>query len=103
MTRRCFGEALLWGLGASALVRPQSSAPRRLKAGHTGITWGNNTAQAISDCGRLGFHGFETFGQVLASWEAKGGIGTLLEENHLPLVSAYCTYNMTDSMKQKDE
>lgn len=103
MNRRRFCETVAVGLGASVLIRPQTIRTRRLQAGHTGITWGNNTAQAIADCGRLGFHGFETFGQVLASWESKGGIGLQLEQNHLPLISAYCSFNMTDPTKRKDE
>jgi inosose dehydratase len=103
MNRRRFCETVALGLGASALIGAKQAPARRLKAGHTGITWGNNTQQAISDCGQLGFHGFETFGQVLAAWESKGGIGTLLQQNHIPLISAYCSFNMTDPTKRKDE
>jgi inosose dehydratase len=98
MNRRHFCEIIALGIGV-ALARPT----RRLQTGHTGITWGNDIPQAIEDCGRLGFHGFETFGQVLESWEAKGGLGPLLEQNHLPLISAYCSFNMVDPVKRKDE
>lgn len=98
MNRRHFCEAIALGIGVAV-----ARAARRLQAGHTGITWGNDIPQAIEDCGRLGFHGFETFGQVLESWEAKGGLGPLLEQNHLPLISAYCSFNMVDPVKRKDE
>jgi inosose dehydratase len=102
MDRRQFCRIISAGVGAGALTA-HADTNRRLEAGHTGITWGNDTQQAIQDCGRLGFHGFETFGQVLESWEAKGGLGPLLHENKLPLISAYCSFNMVDSTKRKSE
>jgi inosose dehydratase len=103
MNRRTFGKAIALGLGAGGAVSFLEGKSRRLKAGHTGITWGNQIEQAIQDCGHLGFQGFETFGQVLETWEAKGGLTGLLEANHIPLISAYCTFNMTDPSKRKDE
>lgn len=103
MHRRGFGKTLGLAVGAVAVQgRPEQPA-RRLKAGHTGITWDNNIPQAVQDCGRLGFHGFETFGQVLEAWEPNGGMGRLLDQNRVPLVSAYCTFNMVDPTKRKDE
>jgi inosose dehydratase len=103
MNRRRFSKTVTLGLGASAFLSAHQSPTRRLKAGHTGITWGDDIQQAVSNCGRLHFHGFETFGQVLAAWESKGGLGPVLEQNHIPLVSAYCTFNMTDPSKRKSE
>ncbi len=50
-----------------------------------------------------GFHGFETFGQVLEAWDANGGMERVLDPNHVPLVSAYCTFNMVDPSKRQDE
>jgi inosose dehydratase len=79
---------------------------RRLKAGHTGITWGFNPADAeaaIKDVGSLGFNGYESFGNVLEAWEAKGGLDRLLEAGKLPLRSAYCPVNLTDPAVRKDE
>lgn len=101
MNRRSFCQTM--GLGIGAAFRVAAAPKRRLQAGHTGITWGNNIQQAIEDCGKLGFHGFETFGQVLESWESKGGLGPVLEKNRLPLISAYCSFNMVDPAKRKDE
>jgi inosose dehydratase len=102
VNRRNFCETVGLGIGAAAATL-RSAPARRLQAGHTGITWGNNIEQAIEDCGRLGFHGFETFGQVLESWESRGGLGAVLEKNNLPLISAYCSFNMVDPAKRKDE
>jgi inosose dehydratase len=103
MNRRTFASTL--GLAAGAVALPLSAAPakRRLKAGHTGITWQNNIPQALEDCGKLGFQGFETFGEVLEVWDANGGMDRVLEPNHVPLVSAYCGFNMTDPSKRQDE
>jgi inosose dehydratase len=103
MNRRAFCKQAVFAVGAAGISLPAAPTERRLKAGHTGITWGNNTEQAIRDCGSLGFHGFETFGQVLETWEAKGGLQPLLEQNKLPLISAYCSFNMVDPAKRKDE
>jgi inosose dehydratase len=81
---------------------------RRLKIGHTGITWGYKAEyaeQAIKDLGSLGYYGYETFGEYFEYWEGKGGLGPLLEQAKLPLVSAYCNVILTnpDATKRKDE
>jgi len=102
MDRRNFTKAVALVLGAGALQSQAQQPTRRLKTGHTGITWDNNLPQAIEDCGRLGFHGFETFGQVIEAWEPNGGMGRILDQHHLPLISAYCTFNMVDPTKRKD-
>lgn len=108
LNRREFSSALGLGFGA-ALIQPQptQAAPaRRLKIGHTGITWGipaQFAEQAIKDTGSLGYHGYETFGDVLETLEAKGGMGRILEAANLPLVSAYCNINLTDPTRRKDE
>jgi len=103
MDRRNFAKTLGFTWGAAAVQGRAEQPARRLKAGHTGITWDNNIPQAVEDCGRLGFHGFETFGQVIEAWEANGGMARLLDQNRVPLVSAYCTFNMVDPSKRKDE
>jgi inosose dehydratase len=101
VNRRVFASTV--GLAAGALRLPAASKPRKLKAGHTGITWDNNVPQALEDCGKLGFHGFETFGQVMEAWDANGGMERVLDPNHVRLVSAYCTFNMVDPSKRQEE
>jgi inosose dehydratase len=79
---------------------------RRLKVGHTGITWGfqpPDAEQAIKDVASLGYHGYESFGNVLEAWEPKGGLGQHLQAAKLPLRSAYCPVNLIDPAKRKDE
>src|ERR1700676_587296 len=85
------------GLASSALA---IAAPaRHLKIGHTGITWGfkpDDAAVAIHDVASLGYEGYETFGEVLEAWEPRGGLKKILDENKLPLISAYCNFNLTE-------
>jgi inosose dehydratase len=91
-------------LCAAASSNAQPS--RKLKIGHTGITWGfkpEDAAVAIRDAGALGYQGYETFGEVLEAWEPKGGLKLVLDENHLPLISAYCNVNLTDPSKRSAE
>jgi inosose dehydratase len=94
MSRRDFSLAAGCGLGALALPSLQGAPARRLKIGHTGITWRGPEA-AITEIASLGYEGFEPFGNVLEQWEAKGGMGALLEQAKLPLVSAYCGTNLS--------
>src|ERR1700761_1103821 len=100
--RKCVKLAVL-GAAAPACPVLSLAKERHLHVGHTGITWPNDVAQAIADTGDLGFYGFETFGDVLTKWESQGGLEPILEQHHLPLISGYCTLNLTDSSKRKDE
>ena len=74
----------------AAAIVPQSLAQpkRKLKIGHTGITWGftpQDAATAIPEVASLGYYGYETFGEYFDAWEPKGGLKKVLDENHLPL------------------
>ncbi|HEY4047338.1 MAG TPA: TIM barrel protein [Acidobacteriaceae bacterium] len=104
ITRRAVTKSLLLGAVAAALPTPMVAAKaRHIQIGHTAITWSNDQVeQAIADISSLGFYGFETFGQVLEKWETQGGLGRVLDEHQLPLVSAYCTLNLTDAAKRQD-
>ena len=105
--RRSFTRTL--ALTAAAAALPSVAWPvaaRRLKVGHTGITWGFKPAdaeQAIKDVASLGFHGFESFGNVLEAWETQGGLKRLLDANGLPLHSAYCPVNLIDPARRREE
>jgi inosose dehydratase len=95
-----FGAAL--GLASQIPPVLSAAAKRRLAIGHTGITW-KEPEDAIHDIAALGYSGFETFGDVIESWEKKGGLKQVLDNNKLPLISAYCGVNLTDPAKRKDE
>lgn len=97
--RRTFSKTLAVALAGAVITPLGAQTPRRLKVGHTGITWGFNPTDAeaaIKDVAALGYQGYESFGNVLEAWEAKGGLDTLLKNSNLPLESAYCPVNLTD-------
>jgi len=110
--RRAFCKTVGLGLGAAMLdtlgSQGAESPKRRLKIGHTGITWGYqapNAEQGIKEVGSLGFYGYETFGEYFAYWEGKGGLEPLLEQAKITLKSAYCNVTLTnsDAAKRKSE
>src|SRR5215469_3515176 len=103
-TRRDFGLLVAAGLASRALIGAEDGQPARpLKIGHTGITWSNDSEAAIKDIASLGYYGFETFGNVLEKWETQGGLRRVLDAHNLPLTSAYCSFDMMDPAKRKDE
>ena len=57
---------------------------------------------AIRDIAGLGFYGIELFGNQIEAMEARGGVGSLLEQYKLPLISAYCSTNLSDPAVRKD-
>ena len=84
----------------------QALAGKRLKVGHTGITWGfkpTDAEQAIKDVGSLGFAGYESFGNVLEYWDKQGGLKALLDAAGMPLRSAYCPVDLIDRPSGKTE
>jgi inosose dehydratase len=95
------------GITAGAAVTLPAQTKRRLKIGHTGITWGfkpEDAAAAMRDVASLGYQGYETFGNVLEAWEPKGGLRKMMDENrHLPLIAGYCDVNLTDPTKRAEE
>jgi inosose dehydratase len=106
LDRRTFTKTLALGLAGTAVPVLNAQKSRRLKVGHTGITWGFSPAdaeKAIADTASLGFHGYESFGNVLEAWEAKGGLDKVLDAAKLPLQSAYCPVNLTDATKRSAE
>jgi inosose dehydratase len=103
MTRRTFSLRAATLLGTGFGLSGQNPPARKLKIGHTGITWANDSEQAIKDISGLGYYGFETFGEVLETWDKRGGLREILDAHHLPLISGYCTFNMVDPAKRKDE
>ena len=105
-SRRAFIKTLGAAVAVAGLPFEQALAAktRKVKIGHTGITWRNSDAdQAIKDIGGLGFYGYETFGEVLQRKDTEGNLAQLLEANHVPLISGYCTINLTDATKRTDE
>jgi inosose dehydratase len=99
MSRRAFVGALAGGVALGAVTH----RVRRLKVGHTGITWGYappNAERAAADIAGLGYHAMESFGSVLAWWETRGGFRAVLDRHGLPLRAAYCPFELTDAAKR---
>src|SRR4051794_22794172 len=86
MTRREFTKAIALSacaVAATPLLAADSAPARKLKIGHTGITWGvfpQNASRPTSsdkledflkDISSQGFYSFECFPQNLADWETK--------------------------------
>jgi len=106
LDRRTFAKTIAVALAGAAVPAAAAQKTRRLKVGHTGITWGFSPADAegaIKDVASLGYHGYESFGNVLEAWEPKGGLDKMLQAGGLPLRSAYCPVNLTDPAVRKDE
>lgn len=105
LSRRTFLTQTIAGAAAAAAM-PESllaASLRNIPIGHTGITWPNSQIEdAIGTCSKLGFYGFETFGDVLVQWEDKGGLEPVFSRNHIPLISGYCTLNLTDASRRQE-
>jgi inosose dehydratase len=102
-TRRDFAGLAGIGAAVTSTLLAADSPVRRIKIGHTGITWGNDSLQAVQDISALGYYGFETFGEVLEKWDADPQLSEKLAAYKLPLISAYCSFNLIDPTKKKDE
>ncbi len=106
ISRRDFTTAL--AAGASAL---HAATPRNLKIGHTCITWGTfprgadasaTLEPAVKDIATLGYHGFETFPEVLEDWDKRDALRPLMDKYKLPLTSGYIRINVTDPTKARE-
>jgi inosose dehydratase len=109
MQRRKFLQ-LAGMAGASAMFLPSiavAEAARKSNVGSTSILWGygvDNLEAAVKDISALGFHSFETFGHVIEQWESKyGGFKDLLAKYNIPIVSAFCSTDVLDPSKRKEE
>lgn len=117
MKRRVFSATL-----PAALLASRAVAARKLTlhVGHTGLTWiplgrpvgppppinpmvdPQYVEAAIRDISALGFYGIELFGNQIEAMEAQGGVGALLEKHRLPLISAYCSTNLSEPSARQD-
>src|SRR3954470_4990874 len=100
------------GFLAIAAAGALTAAPkRRLKIGHTCITWGTfprgpevsaTLEPAVRDIASLGYWGFETFPENLADWDKKNELRALIDKYKLPLTSGYCRTNLTEASQRKE-
>jgi inosose dehydratase len=105
ITRRDFSKTVATGIGVAAATSAvpgplMAQSGRRLRIGHTGITWGfapKDAEKAITDVGSLGYWGYESFGNVLEAWDTTYGLERVLAANKIGLRSAYCPVNLTSA------
>lgn len=108
MNRRRFAQTIAAGLGVAALPSLPGATPRKLKIGHTCLTWNaaprtpENLEEAVRDIASLGYHSWETFADVLASWDEKGALAPMIEKYKVPLTSGYFTTNVIDPSARKE-
>lgn len=106
ISRRAFNRQM-GTLTATAALMPTAALAEKTRTvhiGHTGITWLNTDQRAaIRQIGAFGFYGYETFSQVLEQFDTAGDLNSLLEQNRVPLISGYCTINLTNTSKRSDE
>jgi len=119
IARRDFLKTMALGAGAlaapglgTAFAKKGSMKPtRKLKIGHTCITWGTfprpeaaaTLDAALKDISAEGFWSYETFPEVLDYWDQKGELVPLMKKYPVPLQSCYITPNLLDPSKRKEE
>jgi inosose dehydratase len=94
-------RTFLQSIGAAYLAAPlaNAAAARRLKVGITSINWGfrpDDTEPGIRDAAKLGYHGYEVFGDNLDPLEAKGGLRRILDQYGMAMPSGYLNINLHD-------
>lgn len=107
MNRRQFSLAAAAGLPALLAAAPA----RKLKIGHTCITWGSfprktddtTLEPALKDISAEGFWAFETFPEILDNWDKRGLLSGLMDKYKVPLRSGYITGDLLDASKRKEE
>jgi len=96
--------------GAASLLAPTyafGKNDKKLDIGATFILWGygaDNLEESLRDMSKLGYHSFETFGQVIEEWENnRGGFDEVVEKHGVPIISAFCMTDVLDPSKRKAE
>jgi inosose dehydratase len=112
--RRSFLKTLAFGLGTMAIFDREpafakKTPARKLKIGHTCITWATfppksgqddtTLEPALTDISAQGFWSFETFPEVLDNWDQRGLLAPLIAKDGVPLRSAYITGNLVEEKR----
>ena len=98
--------------GLSLLALPHlsclsESLKKKFDIGATFILWGygpDNLEPALNDLSKLGYHSFETFGNVIQDYEEnRGGLESLIAKTGLPITSAFCMTDVLNPSKKNEE
>jgi inosose dehydratase len=111
MVRREFLKALTLSACSAAVPAACASPVRKLKIGHTCITWGAfpradaraTIEGALRDISSQGFWSYETFPDLLGVLDDKQELTPLMERYGVPLQSGYISVNVTDPSKRAAE
>jgi len=110
LNRRDFVKIAGIGSAASLITIPSLAFKEQVKKsdiGATFILWGYGSdalEPALSSISKLGFHSFETFGNVIEDWEEKrGGFKKIVDKYGVPIISAFCMTDILDPSKRKEE
>src|SRR5689334_7508147 len=128
MTATIARRDFLKAAALSVTFAAEAQRKRNVKIGHTGITWpppprpapadgapattpgarGPRPVDAawidgiFKDVSSLGFFGLELFSFQIQGMEANGGLALLIDQYHLPLISAYGGPNLLDAAQRHD-
>lgn len=101
------GLGSVGSLLASSCSFALSGNAAKQDVGATFILWGygaDSLEPALKDMATLGYHAFETFGQVIEEYEKnRGGFDQLIPKYGVPIVSAFCMTDVLNPSKKKDE
>src|SRR5713226_10541464 len=99
LERRSLLKTMALGVGAMALPSAfaKKKQPKKMKIGHTCITWGTfprpgddaTLEPALKDISAEGFWSFETFPELLETLDRKAQLAPLIEKYGLPIRSGY--------------
>src|SRR5215468_5723116 len=108
MTIKTRREFLKVAAGTALLPTPvlQAAPARRIKIGTTSINWGfrpDDAEPGIREATKLGYHGYEAFGDSLDPLEARGGLKPILDANQMPMPSGYLNINLHDPSVRKQQ
>src|ERR1700759_3554821 len=110
MNRRSFSGLIVLGASSAALPSLFSAQQRKIKIGHTCITWGafpkadaKATIDAsLKDISAEGFWSYETFPELLEQLDDAHELTPMMEKYGVPLRSGYITVNVIDPAQRKE-
>lgn len=117
LNRRDAAKTMALAAGAASAGVPEAIAKslsaRKLKIGHTCITWrtfppkagthDETLGPALTDIGAEGFWNFETFIQDIVDWDERGQLEALIAQHGVPLLSAYTAVDVLDPANRRAE
>jgi inosose dehydratase len=110
MNRRHFAKLAGGGAVAATLPELSGTPKRKLRIGHTCITWGAfpkadakaTIGAALKDISAEGYWSYETFPELLETLDDAKELAPMMEQYGVPLRSGYITVNVIDPAARKE-